>query len=270
MRRFLLLAVIVLAALTGCSAGVSGIAHSTEPVAAAPSDQSTEAPTTTDPESAPDTPTLAPGQEPGLDDYDGDQVPDPLCGTQDFGGGLVLRIPCAIYGPHAPEDGTALVENSLYRLPGAGIDTTGTSTEPIFARAAGTDERVVIFIFSSDNLFDTGKSDLRAPGEMDSIVAIINDKLPGGAIQVRGHTDATGTAAANQALSAQRATTVQNYLTSHGVKATGVTAEGFGSSRPLVLETNADGSPNLKGRAFNRRVEIAIRLPKDVDAPPQH
>jgi outer membrane protein OmpA-like peptidoglycan-associated protein len=266
-RRVLpLLAAVVLAGLAGCSTGVSGDAHPDEPVAAAPPDQSDQASQTptTDPGSSSDTPTLAPGQEPGLDDYNDDGQPDPLCGTQDFGGGLVLRIPCTITTAHTPEDGTELVPDSLYRLPGPDLETPNTSTEPVFARAAGTDERVIIFVFASDNLFDTGKADLRAPDEMDAIIAIINDKLPGGAIQVRGHTDATGSAAANQALSEQRASTVQQYLTAHGVNASGVTAVGFGSTRPLVLEANADGSPNLKGRAFNRRVEIAVRLPKDA------
>jgi outer membrane protein OmpA-like peptidoglycan-associated protein len=32
-------------------------------------------------------------------------------------------------------------------------------------------------------------------------------------------------------------------------------------TRPLAEEANADGSASLPGRAFNRRVEIALRLP---------
>ena len=80
-------------------------------------------------------------------------------------------------------------------------------------------------------------------------------------IEVAGHTDATGSASANQALSERRAETVRAYLTGHGVNSSGVTAIGFGSTRPLVEETNTDGSPSTAGRAFNRRVELAIRLP---------
>jgi outer membrane protein OmpA-like peptidoglycan-associated protein len=34
---------------------------------------------------------------------------------------------------------------------------------------------------------------------------------------------------------------------------------GFASTQPVVLETNPDGSDNLAGRAFNRRVEIVVR-----------
>ncbi|MEV0128787.1 hypothetical protein AB0H83_10010 [Dactylosporangium sp. NPDC050688] len=52
------------------------------------------------------------------------------------------------------------------------------------------------------------------------------------------------------------------YLTGHGIAATAVTAVGLGSSQPLVEERNTDGSVSVAGRAFNRRVELVIRLPK--------
>src|SRR5918997_1831801 len=68
-----------------------------------------------------DTPTedvsLPPGAQPGLDDLDGDRRPDPTCSTQDFGGGLALRIPCEIPNPNDPAEGTRLVKDSLFRLP---------------------------------------------------------------------------------------------------------------------------------------------------------
>jgi outer membrane protein OmpA-like peptidoglycan-associated protein len=257
-RRLLPVALVAIAGLlagaAGCTVGTPNAGH------AAPATTAGDQATTTPPDDDP--PSLVPGQQPGLDDYNDDRTPDPLCGTQDFGGGLVLRIPCTIATAHEPEEGTRLVKDSLYRLPGPDADLDGTSAELIFARAAGTDERVFVLIFNSDNLFATGRAELGAPDEMDRIIAFIGAKRPGGAIQVRGHTDATGTAAGNQPLSERRAATVQHYLTDHGVKATGVTAIGFGSTRPLVEETNPDGTPNLKGRAFNRRVEIAVRLPK--------
>jgi outer membrane protein OmpA-like peptidoglycan-associated protein len=77
-------------------------------------------------------------------------------------------------------------------------------------------------------------------------------------VQVRGHTDAKGTAAGNQTLSEQRAAAVKGYLNAHGLDATRVSNVGFGSTQPVVLETNADGTDNPAGRAFNRRVEIAV------------
>ena len=198
--------------------------------------------------------SLPPGAQPGLDDYDGDGTPDPTCTTQDFGGGLVLRIPCEISNAHDPENGTRLVKDSLYRLPSFEADLTDISGSLVTARdPAG--KKVVIVVFNSDNLFATGSDQVNESNTLDATIRLINNKFNGGAIQVRGHTDGTGSAAANQALSERRAATVRTYLTGHGVQSSAVTAVGFGSTRPLVEETGAEG------RAFNRRVELAIRLP---------
>jgi outer membrane protein OmpA-like peptidoglycan-associated protein len=204
--------------------------------------------------------SLPPGAQPGVDDYDGDGTPDPTCETQDFGGGLVLRVPCQIGNANGPEDGTRLVNRSLYRLPSYNTDLTGISGSLVTARdTAG--KKVVIVVFNSDNLFETGSDQVTEANTLDATIRLINGQFSGAAVQVRGHTDGTGTASANQALSERRAATVQKYLTGHGVKASGVTAIGFGSSRPLVEETNADGSASTAGRAFNRRVELVLRLP---------
>jgi outer membrane protein OmpA-like peptidoglycan-associated protein len=208
-----------------------------------------------------DTPTedasLPPGGQPGLDDLDGDGRRDPTCSTQDFGGGLVLRIPCEIPNPNDPAEGTRLVTDSLFRLPAFEADLSDVSGSLVTARdTAGV--KVVVVIFNSDNLFATGSDQLNESNTLDAVIRVINATFGGGPIQVRGHTDGTGTAAANQALSERRAATVQAYLTGHGVRSSAVTAIGFGSSRPLVDETGPDTAAS---RAFNRRVELAIRLP---------
>jgi outer membrane protein OmpA-like peptidoglycan-associated protein len=203
---------------------------------------------------------LPAGAVQGLDDYDGDGVLDPTCGTQDFGAGLVLRIPCEIGTANEPEQGSRLVKGSLYRLPGStDIDLTGISGSLLLARdEAGT--KVVIAVFNSDNLFATGSDEIGSTDTMDNTIKLINSTFPGGAIQVRGHTDATGSASANQALSERRAGAARQYLLDHRVDATGVTAVGLGSSQPLAEEANPDGSPDPEGQAFNRRVEIVVRL----------
>jgi hypothetical protein len=78
-----------------------------------------------------DTPTedvsLPPGGQPGLDDLDSDGRRDPACSTQDFGGGLVLRIPCEIPNPNDPAEGTRLVKDSLFRLPAFEADLSDVS-----------------------------------------------------------------------------------------------------------------------------------------------
>jgi outer membrane protein OmpA-like peptidoglycan-associated protein len=242
MRALLPIVIVGGLLLAGCS---SGPADPAAPPAAAPA---SGAPASAAPSSL------------GVDDLDQDGTPDPDCTQQDFGAGLVLRIPCTVPNPNDPEDGTRLVKDSLYRLPAYDTDLTGISGSLVTARDVDG-KRVVIFVFNSDNLFATGSDQLGDSNTLDPVIALVNAKFAGGAIQVRGHTDRTGTAANNQALSERRAATVRDYLTGHGVKAGRLTAAGLGSGQPLVEETNADGSPSLPGRAFNRRVEIAIRLP---------
>ena len=76
--------------------------------------------------------------------------------------------------------------------------------------------------------------------------------LPSVKISVEGHTDSDGPAAANQALSQRRADAVVTYLVSRGVGAAQLTAQGFGSTRPI-----ADNS-TPEGRATNRRIEFVV------------
>lgn len=71
-------------------------------------------------------------------------------------------------------------------------------------------------------------------------------------IEIRGHTDAIGTTQRNQELSEQRANTIKNYLTTHGIQAQRVHPVGFGSSIPLAPNDSEDN------RKINRRVEIKI------------
>ena len=86
---------------------------------------------------------------------------------------------------------------------------------------------------------------------LNEVVQALRDH-PAIKIRVEGHTDSVGTPVKNQALSEARAGSVVQYLTSKGVDAARMTAEGFGASRPIA-PNNTD-----KGRAKNRRVEIYI------------
>ncbi|GAA0911870.1 hypothetical protein Vau01_051580 [Virgisporangium aurantiacum] len=197
---------------------------------------------------------------PSVTDLNQDGEPDAMCGTQDFGGGLVLQIRCEAGYENEPPEGTRLVKDSLFRLPGYEADLTGISGSLIGAPdPAG--KRVIIVVFNSDNLFETGSDQISSPDTLDATVRLIDTLFAGSAIQIRGHTDGTGSASANQALSERRAANTRTYLTGKGVRASGVTTIGFGSSRPLAEETNTDGSVSVEGRKFNRRVELVIRVP---------
>ena len=75
---------------------------------------------------------------------------------------------------------------------------------------------------------------------------------PGLRFMVEGHTDNTGTVAANSELSLRRAIAVRDYLINQGVAASSTDVAGLGSSRPVADNATADG------RARNRRVEIVV------------
>lgn len=261
-RLLLVLMAGAIAAGCGSSDSESGTAADSPPaVTRTPPDDATDPSADTSPDQSSAT-SLPPGAEPGLDDINDDGEPDPTCGTQDFGAGLVIRIPCDIGGyAHEPEEGTRLIEGSLYRLPGPdNIDLTGISGENLSARHAdGT--ALFILVFNSDNLFATGSDVIGSTDTLDATIRLINSQFSAGEIQVRGHTDATGAVRGNQTLSENRARVVQQYLLDHAVSATAVTAVGLGSTQPLTEEANPDGSPDPEGQRFNRRVEIVVRLP---------
>lgn len=74
-------------------------------------------------------------------------------------------------------------------------------------------------------------------------------------ISVRGHTDTSGSASYNQALSERREQAVANELIRLGVPTTAITSEALGEN-DLAVAT-PDGVPE----AANRRVEIAVEQP---------
>lgn len=71
-------------------------------------------------------------------------------------------------------------------------------------------------------------------------------------INVYGHTDNIGTAAANKKVSDQRASTVAKYLNTKGIANERIVAEGLSFDFP-VADNNTEA-----GRAQNRRVEIYV------------
>ncbi len=261
----------VAVAMVGCGGSKAATVDTVQPTPEATaattvaSPSTSESPTTSDSSATSsdqsDT-SLPPGATAGLDDYNDDGQPDPTCGDQDFGVGLVLRIPCEISTANEPENGTTLVENSLYRLPGTDFpEFDDISATAIQARDVGGKKVAVIF-FNSDALFAIDSADLggdATTASLNAAILVIQNHYPNATVQVRGHTDAKGTASSNQQLSEQRAAVVKGYLNGHGLDPARVSNVGFGSTQPVVSETNPDGSDDPAGRAFNRRVEIVVR-----------
>lgn len=80
---------------------------------------------------------------------------------------------------------------------------------------------------------------------------------------VEGHTDSSGDAAANEALSKVRAQSVANELVFNGIAPERITVRGYGDSRPVAPDTHPDGSDNPEGRSRNRRVAVTINSRPD-------
>lgn len=101
--------------------------------------------------------------------------------------------------------------------------------------------------------FETGSATLSANSkfELDNLVTAMN-AYPSLSVEVAGHTDNVGDAAANLALSTARASSVVKYLTDRGISAGRLRARGYGDTKPLV----PNDSP--ENQAKNRRTELII------------
>ncbi len=101
--------------------------------------------------------------------------------------------------------------------------------------------------------YETGSYQLKPESkyELDKVVRFMNAN-PGVHVEISGHTDNVGTASYNQTLSENRAHSVLNYLTEHGIDATRLSSKGYGLSKPI--ETN----DTEEGRAKNRRTELTV------------
>ncbi len=105
------------------------------------------------------------------------------------------------------------------------------------------------FILTGVN-FDTGKATIRPDSfrQLDTVVDFMAHK-PDARIEISGHTDNVGNAAANKALSEKRAQACRNYIVSKGIDKKRLDAVGFGDERPIA-PNDAD-----EGRQRNRRIE---------------
>jgi OmpA-OmpF porin, OOP family len=70
---------------------------------------------------------------------------------------------------------------------------------------------------------------------------------------VDGHTDNTGIAEKNLALSQSRADAVKSYIAGKGINADRLIATGYGQDKPLGDNKTA------AGKAKNRRVELKLK-----------
>ncbi|MEO5781738.1 MAG: OmpA family protein [Ginsengibacter sp.] len=99
--------------------------------------------------------------------------------------------------------------------------------------------------------FETGKSTIKPESLpiVDQMVKMLKD-APSLNVSIEGHTDNTGTTAANQTLSEQRAAALVKALIDKGIDKTRLKSKGWGQTKPI-----ADNKTE-EGKTKNRRVEI--------------
>lgn len=107
----------------------------------------------------------------------------------------------------------------------------------------------------NDVLFDFEESGLRpeAGSTVEKAAAYLKSN-PERTALVEGHTDHTGAAIFNQALSVQRSESIKDALMSLGVNENRITTKGLGENNPV-----ADNGTR-EGRQANRRVEVIFVL----------
>jgi outer membrane protein OmpA-like peptidoglycan-associated protein len=111
-------------------------------------------------------------------------------------------------------------------------------------------------------LFDVDQAQLNPGGELQvARLADVLHQMPERNVLIEGHTDSAGSDAYNDSLSQRRADAVEDLLIIQGIDPTRVVTRGYGERFPVATNDTA------AGRQQNRRIEIVILNPGDIDAP---
>jgi OOP family OmpA-OmpF porin len=102
--------------------------------------------------------------------------------------------------------------------------------------------------------FPTGGTEIPAISKalLQNAAASMKQLPPSTVIEIGGHTDNTGDAAANMMLSQQRAEAVRAELVQDGVDPGMLVVKGYGSAKPIA------GNDTVEGRFANRRIEYRV------------
>ncbi len=101
--------------------------------------------------------------------------------------------------------------------------------------------------------YDVNSFELRKESqvELDKLASFL-EANPAMKIEIGGHTDNTGNAAANQKLSENRAKSVMEYLIAKGIAANRLSYKGYGATKAIADNASEEG------RQLNRRTEYKI------------
>ena len=162
-------------------------------------------------------------------------------------GEFTLTVPPGMrYGLHANKENYAPVSISLDLTKNAGARAYEVRLTLVPLQAGNK-------IRLNNVFFGSNSSELNkiSHSELNRLVLLMkaNRSLK---IEIAGHTDNVGSAAANMKLSSRRAAAVRQYLLSQGVEKSRITARGYGKTKPVA------DNQSESGRRLNRRVEFGI------------
>ena len=111
----------------------------------------------------------------------------------------------------------------------------------------------IVVEFNSKVLFGFDRSDLTAEAKagLNDLVTVLNE-YPDTNIEIQGHTDSQGTDTYNKKLSKRRASAVEDYLSSRGIRSARLSVKGYGEEVPKYDNISPEG------QAQNRRVDFLI------------
>ena len=136
---------------------------------------------------------------------------------------------------------------SRHNAPVAATDTPAAVAAP--AAAASTDAGALPVLGTVH--FDTDKATLTPDGQATlTRAADVMKQNTNLHLRLEGYTDSTGNTGYNDALSQQRAATVEQFLEAKGIPRARLTGQGFGPANPVASNSTT------AGKADNRRVEL--------------
>jgi OOP family OmpA-OmpF porin len=110
--------------------------------------------------------------------------------------------------------------------------------------------------------FPDGGYELDAEAEKLLSEVLESEQLDEGwPIVLRGHTDSEGDDRGNLFASRKRAEAVAGWLVENGIDEDRIEVIALGEQRPIAPNARLDGTPDERGRAMNRRVEVWVGPP---------
>ncbi|GHC60535.1 OmpA family protein [Limoniibacter endophyticus] len=194
------------------------------------------------------------------DPYTGEQKMSKTAGGAALGAGLGALAGLAVGGSSNAQRNAVLIGAGIGALSGGAIGNYMDRQEnELRAQLQGTGVSVtrngdqIILNMPSNVTFNVDQDAVR-PDFYNTLnsVSLVLKKFNQTLVDVYGHTDSTGSANYNQALSQRRASSVANYLGAQGIDPRRFNIIGFGQDRPIASNATEEG------RAQNRRVEIQL------------